>query len=201
MKKIGFLAAIVLVFLAFYTFYKGGNSESYKQQVENTIDERVKYLRTSESSPFNKTDLVFSKPKYFDVNPEYRVNAKLDRITTRERVIISNSDGTQASYQKFAFANFRLNNKDCQLLILKPTGLGAIQQYFLGFADDTSGETTYGGGRYIDVEIGKSNKIVLDFNLAYNPYCAYGEGFTCPLPPKENVLPLAIEAGEKKFDP
>ncbi|MFT4738047.1 MAG: hypothetical protein ACI92W_002165, partial [Paraglaciecola sp.] len=71
--------------------------------------------------------------------------------------------------------------------------------FYLAFADVTSGSSTYGGGRYIDVTIGKSDKVVLDFNLAYNPYCAYAPDFSCPLPPRENILSLSIMAGEKDF--
>ncbi len=199
MKKIGFVIGIGLILLAFFTFYSGGNSESYILKVQETIDDRVQYLRTSDNSPFKKPEITFSAPEYFVINPKYRVNAKLERISQRERITIQNSDGTQSAYQKYAYANFRFEDKDCRLLVLKQTGFGSLQQYFLGFADNTSGESTYGGGRYLDVEIGKSNKVILDFNLAYNPYCAYGEGFTCPLPPKENILSLSIEAGERKF--
>ncbi|MEM7297260.1 MAG: DUF1684 domain-containing protein, partial [Bacteroidota bacterium] len=67
------------------------------------------------------------------------------------------------------------------------------------FGDETSGETTYGAGRYLDLEIGKSDQVVIDFNKAYNPYCAYFPDFTCPLPPRENLLTVVIEAGEKDY--
>jgi len=199
MKKFGFLIGIGLIFLAFFTFYSGGNSETYISQTQVTIDERLQFLRTSDSSPFQRNNIEFQTPKFFAIKPEYRVNAKLERINTRERLTIQNSDGTSVSYQKYAYAKFKLKGADLKLLILKPIGFGALEQYFLGFADDTSGESTYGAGRYLDVEIGKSNKVVLDFNLAYNPYCAYGDGFTCPFPPKENVLAIQIKPREKDF--
>jgi len=78
-------------------------------------------------------------------------------------------------------------------------GFGADKTLFCGFADDTSGKGSYGGGRYLDVTIGKSNKTSLDFNLAYNPYCAYIDEYICPLPPPENILAIAIEAGERVY--
>ena len=93
--------------------------------------------------------------------------------------------------------NFKIEGKPCSLLLLKALGFG--NQYLLAFGDDTSGDTTYGGGRYLDVVVGKSNEIILDFNKAYNPYCAYFDDFTCPLPPTENLLEVAINAGEKSI--
>jgi uncharacterized protein (DUF1684 family) len=73
---------------------------------------------------------------------------------------------------------------------------------FLPFKDDTNGVETYGGGRYMDVRIStvKDGKIILNFNKAYNPYCAYNEGFNCPIPPQENHLNIAIRAGERNFE-
>ena len=74
-----------------------------------------------------------------------------------------------------------------------------MRNFFLAFADSTSGKDTYGGGRYLNVRQDGKNSITIDFNLAYNPYCAYNPDFACPLPPKENVLTIAIEAGEKNY--
>ena len=70
---------------------------------------------------------------------------------------------------------------------------------FLPFTDLTNGDTTYGGGRYIDMRIPEKNTIILDFNQSYNPYCAYGGNYSCPIPPAENNLDIAITAGVKKF--
>jgi uncharacterized protein (DUF1684 family) len=70
---------------------------------------------------------------------------------------------------------------------------------FLPFFDETSSVSTYGGGRYLDPEYAGGNEIVLDFNLAYNPYCAYVEGYTCPLPPPENRIDAEVNAGEKNY--
>ena len=84
--------------------------------------------------------------------------------------------------------------------------LQKMEQYkdylFIPFMDHTNGETTYGGGRYFDVMIGDimDDKLVLDFNICYNPYCAFSDGYNCPVPPKENHLEVAIKAGEKMFN-
>jgi uncharacterized protein (DUF1684 family) len=70
---------------------------------------------------------------------------------------------------------------------------------FLPFLDDTNGETSYAGGRYLDLRIPKNDLIILDFNETYNPYCAYNERYSCPIVPRENYIPLKIEAGIKAF--
>jgi len=72
---------------------------------------------------------------------------------------------------------------------------------FLPFKDATNGDSTYGGGRYIDIRMSEinNNTLTIDFNKAYNPYCAYSDGFNCPVPPLENHLEVALEAGERKF--
>lgn len=83
-------------------------------------------------------------------------------------------------------------------LMTKP---GFEDHLFIPFTDETNVGETYGGGRYIDLKMGdiQNGMVVLDFNKCYNPYCAYKEGYACPIPPRENSLPIAIPAGEKRF--
>lgn len=201
MKKLFYILIPVIVLIIGYTMLGGQSGEDYTQQVEEKRDERVRFLRNAEASPFRQAGREFKQPEYFPISPEYKVRAKLTRLQSVERVRISNSDGTTSAFVKFAYASFRLKDQDMRLLILKPVGFGQTGAYFTGFADQTSGETTYGGGRYLDLEIGNSDNITIDFNLAYNPYCAYVNECQCPLPPAENILPVAIEAGEKDYRP
>ena len=109
-------------------------------------------------------------------------------------------------YRVFGTATFKIKGKNYSLNIYQSQDLMTNPQYknylFLPFTDLTSGNETYVSGRYIDlmIEDVKNNKVVLDFNKAYNPYCAYVSGkYNCPIPPKENALPVAIKAGEKAF--
>jgi uncharacterized protein (DUF1684 family) len=106
-------------------------------------------------------------------------------------------------YIKYGELHFVLDGKECHLnvyqnidLIKKP---GFEDYLFLPFSDLTSGKESYIGGRYIDLTIPKSSTMILDFNTAYNPYCAYNHIYSCPLVPLENDLNVAIEAGVKKF--
>ena len=104
------------------------------------------------------------------------------------------SDGSEEVYDKFAHAVFSLKGETCRLLIVK---LG--DTYSILFRDATSTKETYGGGRYLELSPADltDNQAILDFNKAYNPYCAYNVGYACPLPPKENTLLVAVKAGER----
>lgn len=198
MKKIiSFLIPVVLVVLVYS--YVNDNQETYQQIVREKRSERIQYLKTSDQSPFQLFNVPFDSLSFFPINSDYRVRATIERIKGGSSLEISNSDGTTSRYQRYAYANFKLNGADQRLLILKPAGFGSMNTYFTGFADNTSGLSTYGGGRYLDLEIGKADWLEIDFNLAYNPYCAYVSGFSCPLPPAENILSVAIEAGEKDY--
>lgn len=200
MKKLLYILVPVLVVVIFYTLSGGGSDEAYIQQVQQQRKDRIKFLQFSGQSPFLQFDLEFDSLSFYSIDPAYKVSARLKRIASVQRLTIQNSDGTTTNYNKFAYATFRLNGSEHRLLILKPTGFGVPNTYFTAFADDTSGETTYGGGRYLDLVIGKSDKVDIDFNLSYNPYCAYVSSYTCPLPPAENILSVAIEAGEKDYN-
>jgi hypothetical protein len=198
MKNLPYLVITIAVIVTIFSLMDD-DDDAYQEKIRETIGERHRYLKFNEGSPFVQFDVTYQDPSYYEIDSEYRVNAKVERIENRELVVIPTSDGTREQYQKYAWLSFSLKGKDMRLLVLKPYGFGALQNLFCGFADETSGVSTYGGGRYLDVEIGKSDKVVIDFNLAYNPYCAYVDEFICPLPPTENILPIAIEAGEKEF--
>lgn len=201
MKKIAYFAGIIVLLVVIYTSLTGGsNDQSYREAVADIRADRVRFLKSSEQSPFQQFDKKYQPVAYFPINSEYKVRANLERIQSPTRMAIQNSDGTTTTYSRFAYAHFKLEGQDLRLLILKPAGFGSLPNtYFTAFADDTSGSTTYGGGRYLDLDIGKSDNIEIDFNLAYNPYCAYVEEYSCPFPPPENVLPLKIEVGEKSY--
>ena len=196
MKK-AWLILIPLAIVVFVMTQSSSSDEAYIQEVITFWEDREDFFNTSEASPFIERGVEYNGSTYFEPNPTYKVNGTLNRFSKRETVTLSNSDGTTTTYMKFATASFKINDQACKLLILKALGFG--NQFLLAFGDGTSGDSTYGGGRYLDVVIGKSDLITLDFNKAYNPYCAYFDDYTCPLPPRENLLDVAIEAGEKNY--
>ncbi|QKZ14602.1 DUF1684 domain-containing protein [Spirosoma sp. KUDC1026] len=167
---------------------------AYRQQVAASREKKNDFFRTSAESPFtDKTS--FSGLRYFSPDPAYRVVARLEPFADKtQKLVVTLTDGSEEVYDKYAHAVFSLNGEACRLLIVK-----LKDTYSILFRDATSGKTTYGGGRYLELDpkLMQENRAVLDFNAAYNPYCAYNPGFACPLPPKENNLPIAIEAGEQ----
>lgn len=199
MKKIVAAVIVIIIAVTGISLFTSDNTESYREQAKKEIASRSRYLQHNEQSPFNLHDIPYSEPEYYPYDPEYRVEARVDRNVAKDILRVGTSDGKFQAYTRFARLDFTLKGKDCTLILLKPRGFGAADVYYLAFADDTSGQETYGGGRYLDVVPGKSDKLILDFNLAYNPYCAYAPDYSCPLPPGENILNLSIEAGEKKF--
>ena len=196
MKK-GWLILFPVAILFYFMFSSDSSSAEYVLEINQFWEDRHDFFVTSQASPFVQKNQPYEKVPYFEPNPDYKVTGVLDRFNERSTLVLGNSDGTSTTYLKFGMVNFKIEGKPCSLLLLKALGFG--NQYLLAFGDDTSGDTTYGGGRYLDVVVGKSNEIILDFNKAYNPYCAYFDDFTCPLPPAENLLEVAINAGEKSI--
>ena len=193
-KAFPFLIIAVILLVFFYTFQGGGG---YPEQIQKEREKTATFMRTSADSPF--ADTTFTELNYFPPDPAYKVSAHLHRIENGEPLKIATTDGGQETYTRYAYAEFTLNGKDFRLLILRAAS--GDQELFIPFADETSGESTYGGGRYLNMEAPTSGQenITIDFNLAYNPYCAYNPKYVCPIPPRENYLNIPIEAGEKTY--
>ena len=107
------------------------------------------------------------------------------------------SSGGAAPYVWWERVSFDVGGDSAQLTVYKDTDRNG---YFLPFADGTSGRETYGAGRYLDVHMLPDGKVLVDFNYAYNPYCAYNDSWTCPITPAENRVKASVRAGEKNFD-
>lgn len=203
-----FLTGLFLLTLIvlYYTFFDGGNMtstdglvesikpETYKQQVEAERNEKDKFFRTSADSPItDKTK--FDGLSYFAPDLSYRLVARLEPFADKtQKLVVRMSDGSEEVYDKYAHAVFSLNGQACRLLVVK-----LQNTYSILFRDATSNKESYGGGRYLELNPDKlkDNHVVLDFNAAYNPYCAYNPTYACPIPPAENTLPIAIKAGER----
>jgi uncharacterized protein (DUF1684 family) len=113
-----------------------------------------------------------------------------------EPIRIGTSDGQVREYHRSAIARFEVDGEEATLALLTtPHHPG----FFLPFRDATSGTDTYGAGRYLDLEPNPDGTVTIDFNLAYNPSCAYDDAYSCPLPPPENWLRVPIRAGEKAY--
>lgn len=200
-KVMAISAAVVLAFMFYFHNQSEDDKKKYVEIIEEKRSESDQFMRTSSSSPFNDSLRdSYHGLNHFEPNLKYRVQALIIPIEVKDQLIIPTSDGLKQRYQKFAYAEFKLDGERHRLLLLKPVGFGEKDVIFTAFADATSGESTYGGGRYLDLTFKKAKQITIDFNLAYNPYCAYNPTFSCPLPPKENTLSIPILAGEKNYD-
>ncbi len=161
------------------------------------------FLETNGRSPLNSETVKFVQ--FYKPNKSYLVKATVQIIENAPVFKMATYSGKQLDYQKYCSAKFKLDGKNLSLFLYKNLRFQNHPKYknmlFLPFKDDTNDETTYGGGRYLDFEISdiKDGVLMIDFNKAYNPYCAYSDNWSCPIPPSENHLPIKIEAGEKAF--
>ena len=153
------------------------------------------YLGTDPESPFYGA--AFSGLRYYPESALYTVKAELSRFETREVVQLATSSGDEQPYDRVGHATFELVGRACALTLYRPTFETANDRFFIPFRDATSGTETYGAGRYLEATFSAAEQILLDFNYAYHPFCAYSERYRCPLPPAENVLNVPIYAGEK----
>lgn len=145
--------------------------------------------------PSAATRRNFTGCKWFPVSQAWRVNAKWVAYSTPKKIRITNILGMTDEESSPGYAEFAIDGKT---LRLEPVADDDGSLSFM-FKDATSGSTTYAPGRFLDTDKPKNGTVVLDFNQAYNPPCAFIAFATCPLPPKQNTLPIAVEAGEKKY--
>jgi uncharacterized protein (DUF1684 family) len=136
----------------------------------------------------------FAGLSYFPENPALRLELPVEVFPQPEELMLQTSTGDIAPYLRYGRIHFEVDGAQVQLT-LYATDHGL----FLPFADTLAGEETYGAGRYLEPEPLGDGRVLVDFNLAYNPYCAYNDAWSCPLTPPENRLRVAIRAGEKIF--
>lgn len=142
----------------------------------------------------------FAGLSYYPVDPELRFSVRLQRYEVAAPVRMGTNTGEIRDALHYGRFEFRAAGRDCRLEVYRFEEAGA-PSLFIPFRDATSGGETYGAGRYLDLAENTSGTYDLDFNRAYNPYCAYNPEYSCPLPPAENTLAVPIRAGEKKYRP
>jgi uncharacterized protein (DUF1684 family) len=157
--------------------------------------EKNEFFKTSRQSPLTaEQKREFSGLRYYPENPALRLDLKLERFASAEQVILPTSTGDEQEYFHVGQIRFDVGGQEAVLQVYE-----ADYGFFLPFVDATAPEETYGAGRYLEPHNLGGDLLSVDFNLAYNPYCAYNEQWSCPLPPVDNRLKVRIEAGEKKF--
>lgn len=198
MKKILFLSFILLSFYAKAQECSKESAVAYQKKLN------TEYANPDES-PLTKSDLKkFKALDFYPVDMQYCVTAKLVRTPNEKPFAMPTTTTRKPMYVKYGELHFTLKGKECQLDVFQSLDLIKLDEYkdalFLPFTDLTSGNGSYGGGRYIDLKQPKGTTVNIDFNTAYNPYCAYNHAYSCPITPKQNDLQVEVKAGVKEYN-
>lgn len=179
---------------------------TFSQHNEKEVLKYQKELNDSylnpESSPLKEDELKdFKGLSFYPYNEKFVVKATLQKLENQPVFKMPTSGSNKPDYKRYGILHFTIDNKKFQLEVYQNLDLIKMKDYkkhlFLPFIDETSGNETYGAGRYLDIEIPDGSEIVLDFNKAYHPYCAYTIGYSCPITPDVNFLKTEILAGVK----
>lgn len=199
--KIIIIIAIVVAAITLIYSFTGQDDTAYITKIQKQREEKDRFMRTAADSPFAENVAEYKGLNWFAPDKNYQIKARLIPVENKKMIELPTSDGKTKRYMEYAYAEFKLDGKEHRLLILEIIDMGPYKgTLFLAFGDETSARETYGAGRYLDVKKPRGqNSILLDFNEAYNPYCAYNDNFSCPLPPPENLLTIPVRAGEKNY--
>jgi uncharacterized protein (DUF1684 family) len=173
--------------------------------VEPLLRERTEkdlaYKQGSNSPIPDEDKPRFQGLAYFPLDPAFRLTVKLNRYPRPERVRLTTNTPEKREALRYGYFEFQVEGKTCRLQVYRTedSESGGKPYLFIPFRDATTGKETYGGGRYLDLQENTAGIYDLDFNRAYNPLCAYGRDYSCPVPPEENRLSVAILAGEKAY--
>ncbi|WP_049928852.1 DUF1684 domain-containing protein [Halopiger goleimassiliensis] len=186
----------------------GVDVDQWREELEAKRAEKDRFFAEHAQSPIPPDDRdEFDGLDYFDPDPDYRVQATATVHDDPEVVLMDTTAGREMRYLRVATLEFDLSRGDEEL----QDGTFELDAYrmespedeplFVPFRDKTTGQQTYEGGRYMELaperDLEDGDEIIVDFNLAYTPFCAYSETFDCPLPPEDNWLEVAIPAGER----
>jgi len=196
-KHLIFFFALVLIVANVY-----GQQEvnPFVQEVEDFQKELNDHYKDRKKSPLTRKERrAFQGHRFYTIDLTYRVYAQFERIEQEDTIVIATSSGGEKYYRPYAYVYFNIGTDTCRLTVYQSYRLRETKEYkdylFIPFRDATSGKTSYGGGRYLDILIPEGDMVLLNFNLAYNPYCAYTMGYNCTIPPEGNTLKIAIKSG------
>ncbi|MDA0326926.1 MAG: DUF1684 domain-containing protein [Bacteroidetes bacterium] len=171
----------------------------YNSEFQKKMNEQFK---DASSSPLKPKDLKeFTSLSFFPIDSVFVVKAKLTSTPDSDYFDMKTNTALVTKERIYGVLSFKLLSQYVELNVYQ--GIDSIASnpnyLFLPFLDDTNGNTTYGGGRYMDLAIPKGDSLWLDFNTAYNPYCEYNELYSCPIVPRQNYIPIEVRAGLKRF--
>ena len=191
------LGVIAVYFLSDLIF----NNSQYLQSIQKVRRDKNREFKGRNSPLDEALRPKFDSLDYYPTNPDYKFLADLEVYNNPETYPMQMTGGEPEAYLKFGKATFEVDDKPYELTLFKKVNEEGTPKLFVPFTDRTNGFETYGGGRFLDLPMPGPNAagIEVDFNKAYNPFCAYNAEYNCPVPPRENRLPIKIPAGEKNF--
>lgn len=176
------------------------DNTSYLDEIRATRADKDQMLKLDKDSPIPaETRASFTGLPYFDIKPEYHVPAVLTELRVNPPIVIEmpQTDGKTEQMRKVGSLGFTLGSAKYELTAFAEISDQTMERLFVPFGDLTNGQDTYKGGRFLNLKRTATNIYDLDFNQAYHPYCVYNPTWICPVPPRENRLPVAIPAGER----
>ena len=175
------------------------DTETWSRALMKFRREKDEFFKVGEGSPLPPREKEsFSGLRYFAPEPSFRFEVRLRRYSNPVSVMMATSEGTRQLFNRVGYFEVSVGSKSTQV-----QGYQSAERddpsIFIPFRDGTSGKESYGAARYLDLLVEHDDNYAVDFNYAYNPYCAYSEDYVCPLPPQENWLKVSITAGERKY--
>ena len=196
---------VCILFLSLFFACKDNLSQADKDYINSINNYRIEknyYMQHNPSSPFlAKGKIEFHNLKYYDINLDLRFKSLLNIYNEQDTIIIYGTKGEPRKTIKFGYLTFNYKKRNYKLNVYKSKYNG-IDYFSIWFTDQTTNKGSYGVGRYLDFEYKDDPKFVydIDFNLAYNPYCAYSHDYSCAIPSREDYIDLEVNAGEKIFN-
>jgi len=178
------------------------NTDEWKANIEMGRRQKDRFFASHPQSPLPYSDrAAFRGLVYWPPDPDYRFELELNEHEEKEIVEVADSQGQTRTLWRWGEFRFQTAGQECTLQAYKSDP--DEERLFVPFRDETSGKESYGAGRYLDLDpdehLTRKGRWVVDFNQAYNPWCAYSENYSCPFVPPENWLKVPIRAGEKNY--
>jgi hypothetical protein len=186
---------VFCVFLVLFNCKEGKRFSTTESEFQTSLNALFK---DASRSPLKPEDIkTFKGLSFFPVDSSFVVVSKLKRTNTSDFFEMKTSTTRLSKERVFGILSFTIKGLNYSLKVYQSESsvLESSDYLFLPYLDATNGITTYGGGRYLDLKIPKGDSIWLDFNKSYNPYCVYNERYSCPIVPRENLLPIKVDAG------
>ncbi len=196
------LSAMVLIVACNNNMSNDPEMKKYIEELNKERKEKDYSMQFDKASPFIvDTSITFKPLNYYEPNPDFIFKSKLFLNEIQDTITILGTKGEKRPSILIGYLGLNYKEKIYKLNVYKSFGRTGTEYYSIWFTDRTTGKETYGVGRYLEFELNDDPDFIytIDFNRAYNPYCAYTALFTCPIPREEDYIDLEIEAGEKNF--